>query len=138
MTYEKLVNCIYKDLRRTKPLSITRQKLSLKRLKSVFRQDYDTNYIQKHYCCIGEDTNCWTDVEGLDYGWLFLDYPPEKMPKILYKNLMYHVRPHLSKLYGRKVFTAKYKDGTEVIVIPMRDFAQYDLYVSYKLGRPKS
>lgn len=129
MTYQKLSNTLTAELRKFKP---KRVKISLKHLRYLFAQ-YEIEEVSiKNYCCYGEDKNCWIDIEGIDYGWLFVDHTKEEMPFILLKYLKDHIHGYMDSLYKRRAFIYK-EDNHLIYLIPMRDIAKYDVYVSFKL-----
>lgn len=134
MTYQKLANTLTAELREFKPI---RKKISLKHLRYLFSQYEVEEICVKNYCCYGEDTCCWYDVEGIDFGWLFLDHAKEEMPSILLNYVKDHMRPYMDSLYKRRAFIYQ-KDSLLYYVIPMRDLGTYDIYITFNLVGEKS
>lgn len=134
MTYQKLSNTLTAELRKSNP---KRVKISLKHLRSLFAQYKVEEICVKNYCCYGEDKACWYDIEGTDHGWLFLDHTKEEMPSILLKYVKGHMRGHMDSLYKRRAFIFQ-KDNCLTYVIPIRDLAKYDIYITFNLVEDKS
>ena len=132
MTYEKLTNTLSASLGRHQ-----RKKISLKHLRYLFTHYKVEEICIYNYCCYGEDVACWYDVEGTDHGWLFLDHTKEEMPSILLKYVKGHMHGHMDSLYKRRAFITQ-KDNLLTYVIPMRDLAKYDIYITFNLVEDKS
>lgn len=132
MTYEKLTNTLSASLGRHQ-----RKKISLGHLRYLFASYKLEEICIKNYCCYGEDIACWYDVEGTDFGWLFLEHTKEEMPSILLKYIKDHMRGHMDSLYKRRAFITQ-KDNLLTYVIPMRDLEKYDIYITFNLVEDKS
>lgn len=134
MTYQKLSNTLTAELRKFNPKRI---KISLKHLRYLFTHYTVEEICIKNYCCYGEDTPCWYDIEGMDYGWLFLDHTKEEMPSVLLNYVKGHMNKYMDSLYKRRAFIFQ-RDNCLTYVIPMRDLAQYDIYITFNLVEDKS
>ena len=135
MTYQKLCNIIASGLKRNKPIRV---KISLRHLRALFKEYQIEEIAVENYCCFGEDQCCWIDVEGPQHGWLFTDHKPEEMPDVLFKYLKGHMRKYMNILYKRKAFIYTNDKGYLFYVIPMRDIAQYDIYIAFSRLESKS
>lgn len=144
MTYQKVTNIIASELKEFKP---QRVKISLRHLRFLFEQ-YELDEIAiENYCCYGDERCCWIDVEGPGHGWLWTSHDQKDMPKILWRYLKGHMDGYMDKLYKRKAFLytrddlyskEKEKDKYLIYVIPMRDIARYDIYITFQLVEGKS
>lgn len=142
MTYQKVTNIIASELKEFKP---KRVKISLRHLRSLFEQ-YELDEIAiENYCCYGDERCCWIDVEGPGHGWLWTSHDQKDMPKILWRYLKNHMAEYMDKLYKRKAFLytrddfySNEKDKYLIYVIPMRDIARYDIYITFQLVEGKS
>ena len=130
MTLYKLNNTIIKKIQNQKDVKISRPKYSIGLFKSLMQDYYIHGTYEYHYCCEGEDHNCWVDVEGLDFGWLFLDYPEEQMPEVLYNRFMKMIKKHRIYLYRRKLFYMETKDSISILV-PLRDICKTDYLIVF-------
>ena len=142
MTYQKLTNIIASELKEFKP---QRVKISLRHLRSLFKQYVLDEISIKNYCCYGDEDCCWIDIEGPGHGWLWTDHDQKDMPKILWQYLKGHMAGYMDKLYKRKAFLytrddlySNEKDKYLIYVIPMRDIARYDIYITFQLVEDKS
>lgn len=142
MTYQKVTNIIASELKEFKP---KRVKISLRHLRSLFEQYQLDEIAIENYCCYGDERCCWIDVEGPGHGWLWVGHDQKDMPKILWRYLKNHMAGYMDKLYKRKAFLytrddfySKEKDKYLIYVIPMRDIARYDIYITFQLVEGKS
>lgn len=134
MKYDKLVNRIYKELARVSGDKPKRMGFSFQMIHKLFQEYKDIEVAQVHYCCCGDEFSCWTDVEGIDYGWMWLYRKKEDMPKYLYKYFCGLCEPYKKHLFARRSFlkTMRTKNGDAlVIVLPLRDVAHYDIWLSF-------
>lgn len=130
MDLYKLNNTISHILTQYKDIKITRPRYSISLFKDLMKKYYINSTYEYHYCCQGEDHNCWVDVEGIDFGWLFLDYPEEQMPEVLYNRFMKIIKKHRIYLYRRKLFYIDSKDAIS-IVVPLRDVCKTDYLIVF-------
>ena len=154
MTYQKVTNIIASELKEFKP---QRVKISLRHLRSLFKQYKLDEIAIENYCCYGDERCCWIDIEGPGHGWLWTIHDQKDMPKILWRYLKGHMAEYMDKLYKRKAFlytrtdelykheSSLYtkgdfypKDKYLIYVIPMRDIARYDIYITFQLVEDKS
>lgn len=134
MTYQKLCNTLTAQLKQYKP---QRKGFSIKHLRYLFAHYEVQEVCIKHYCCYGEDKNCWQDVEGINYGWLHFGRKKEEMPQLLFKYVIEHCAYYLEQLYKRKIFLYSSKKSLSY-VMPIRDIATFDIYITFKMVEDKS
>ena len=87
-------------------------------------------FLAYDYCCEGEDHNCWIEVEGIDYGWLWLKKDPKKMPKILFDHAIGILKAYRKALYQRKLFVVENEDKI-VIFTFLRDVCKSDYVLTF-------
>ena len=134
MTYTKLINTLTAELKKYSPQRI---RFSFNHLRFLFSQ-YKVDEINTvNYCCYGEDTPCWYDVEGPDIGWIWTNHKPEKMPQELLKYTIGQLKPYAEYLYKRKMFVYT-NQAFLTYVIPLRDIAKYDIYITFNMVESKS
>lgn len=129
MLYNKLVNILYKELGHKYP----RKYFSIRYISSLFKRYKIAEVATFHYCCYGDEKSCWTDVEGINYGWLFRNYKESEMPQVLFKEVKRLCKPYLKSLYKRKIFINYEKEFLK-IVIPLRDLAKYDIILIFNIN----
>ena len=134
MFYQKVTNIIASELKEYRP---KRVRISLRHLRSLFQQHEVNEIAIENYCCYGDERCCWIDVEGPHHGWLFASHKPEEMKDVLWQYLKGHMKSYMDILYKRKAFMYAENDYI-YYVIPMRDIARYDIYISFQLVGDKS
>ena len=87
-------------------------------------------FVSYKYCCKGEDYNCWLNVEGIDYGWLWLDKDPIEMPEILFNYTLDTLKSYRKILYKRKMFVIE-KNDKIIIHIFLRDINKTDYVIVF-------
>ncbi|MCM1324405.1 MAG: hypothetical protein NC218_09660 [Acetobacter sp.] len=130
MNLYKLSNIIHKKLTR-RNLPYCRLRYSKRYLRQLHSQFPLVEICEYHYCCRGEEHNCWIDVEGVDHGWIFTDHKEEEMPDILLSTFFSWTKRIASKLYKRDIFVVDEENGVFVI-IPTRDLIKADFILTFK------
>ena len=130
MNLYKLHNVGRKYIRLSPGDTLTRKKYSVGYLKELAEKYEMREFLEYSYCCRGEDHNCWIEVEGLDYGWLWLNEDPEEMPKLLFDRALSVLKSHREALYKRKLFV--FEDEKRVIVYAfLRDVCRNDFIITF-------
>ena len=130
MNKYKLYNTVRKELINTfgfKPHNIKQISFSYKVLRELLEKYY-CEYIVDNYCCYGEDTCCWQDVES---SWLRTTKRNNKEVNQLclkdFKSDLKHIikENKLFSIYDRKMIISERKD-TVWVIIPLRDVYRKD------------
>ena len=106
------------------------KKYSVQYLNSLAEQYEMREFLELRYCCRGEDHNCWIDVEGIDYGWLWIDKKPEEMPKLLFEMALGALKASRKTLYQRKIYVLESDNAIQLYVF-VRDVAKCDYVLSF-------
>ena len=130
MDLYKLHNIGRKKIRLSPNDTISRKKYSVAYLKELANKYEMREFVSYKYCCKGEDYNCWLDVEGIDYGWLWLDKDPIEMPKILFNYTLDILKSYRKILYKRKMFVIE-KNDKIIIHIFLRDINKTDYVIVF-------
>lgn len=133
MTYQKLINCLYKEIgeiKNYKPDKISRPYFSFRAIRNNFFNYTNVDISIKHYCCCGDEKCCWVDIESNDYGWIWKDNNPADMPRILYNYLRDICRVYNKALHKRRIFEFD-DESAHRIIIPFRDLAHFDIWISF-------
>ena len=127
MNKYKLNNIIKKDLLKTfKNTEITKKKFSFALLNSLCKNYEITEYVIEHYCCYGEDENCWVDEE---VGWLSCGkYKNDKegLNRCVYRQIKKFLKNDIKDLSSRKIFIGE-NNYNIFYVIPLRDRLKQDI-----------
>lgn len=129
----KLYNSIKREL--LKRPNIQKSDIELKGfsyglLRELFRTYTVLEYVVSEYCCYGEDICCWQEVEGENFGWLWLRKRGLSWQFEIEKSLYNSLKRYKKELYNRKIF---YLDLEQVIwvQIPLRDVAKEDYSIIF-------
>lgn len=130
MNKYKLGNIIKRDfLKRFKDDEISKHRFSFAYLNSLFKKYKVSEYSIHHYCCYGEDVNCWVDVDSawMDNGHI----SDEELNRRIYRDFK-----HIAKFFNakalskRKVFVGE-NDDYIFYCFPMRDAEKQDVYIIF-------
>lgn len=126
----ELNNIIEKELS-NRGLSYTKVPFCKSFIRELYNQYKLIEVAKYHYCCYGPYLNCWIEVEGIDYGWLFLDYTEEEMPKVLLRKIFNWIK-YARFPFGRHIFKVETKNAV-YIILPGRDLrrAKADYILSF-------
>lgn len=130
MNLYKLHNVGRKNIRLSPGDILSRKKYSVGYLKSLAEQYEMREFLEYDYCCRGEDHNCWIEVEGIDYGWLWLDKDPKEMPELLFNHALNILKTHRKELYQRKIFVVENEDKISIFVF-LRDICRSDYILTF-------
>lgn len=131
MNLYKLHNTARRKMQRLSPEDkLTRKKFSIQYLEQLAETYKMCEFLEYDYCCRGEDHNCWIEVEGLDYGWLFLNKKEEDMPKILFDHALKILKAHRKDLYKRKIYVIENDDKISLFVF-LRDKCRSDYIITF-------
>lgn len=130
MDLYKLHNIGRKNIQLSPGDTITRKKYSINYLKDLANKYEMREFLEYDYCCRGEDHNCWVEVEGIDYGWLWLEKNPKEMPKILFNHATNILKHYRKILYRRKMFIVE-NDNRITIFIFLRDKNKSDYVLTF-------
>lgn len=125
----KLMNTIKKDLLNDPHhyKSIKKVRYSRTLLRNLFNTYDCIEFCWLHYCCYGEDKNCWIDE---DVNWMY-DYSQKTINKKLQQRVFSLINKLPKSGYNLKIFITE-TDNHITVVIPLRNIYQYDLYISFK------
>lgn len=110
--------------------TVTRKKYSVGYLKELANKYEMREFLEYSYCCRGEDHNCWIEVEGIDYGWMFLDHEEAEMPKVLFDHALGILKHYRKTLYKRKMFIVENDDKITAYVF-LRDICKNDFILTF-------
>ena len=130
MDLYKLHNVGRKNIRLSPGDIISRKKYSIAYLKELADKYEMREFLEYEYCCRGEDHNCWIEVEGIDYGWLWTDKNPEEMPKILFNHALGILKHYRKTLYQRKMFIVENDDRLSIFIF-LRDVCKSDFIMTF-------
>lgn len=126
MTRYKNMNSIKKFLISHHPKQeIHKVRFSRRMIRAIFDNYLCIEYCVYHYCCKGEDNNCWIDE---DIGWM--DGAPEERSQRAMKQL-FSVMKGCRNPYKLNLYTIKSEKGIS-IAVPLRDRFQCDIYLSFQ------
>ncbi len=130
MDLYKLHNIARKNLKLTPNDTLSRKKYSVGYLKELAEKYEMREFLELSYCCHGEDNNCWMEVEGLDYGWLWIDKDPETMPERLFNHALNILKSYRKHLYNRKMYVIE-SDDYVMIFVYLRDINSNDYVLTF-------
>lgn len=110
--------------------TLFRKKYSVDYLKSLAEKYEMREFLEYSYCCRGEDHNCWIEVEGIDYGWIFLNYKEAEMPKVLFDHALSILKHYRRILYKRKMFVVENSDKITIYIF-LRDICKNDFILTF-------
>lgn len=131
MTNYKLSNIIKKSLKRSyKESQIQKKRFSFSLLNHLFSKYEVMEFVENHYCCMGEDICCWTDVEN---AWL-KDLAIKEKNLLLYKEVKKSIRQSKKKsnfsLSTLNIFVCE-DSNCITVAIPLRIFLKTDIFISF-------
>lgn len=130
MNLYKLHNIARKSLRLSPNDTLSRKKYSVGYLKELATKYEMREFLEFSYCCRGEDHNCWMEVEGLDYGWLWVNEDPATMPQKLFNHALGILKSHRNHLYNRKMYVIENEDFITVMIY-LRDVNKNDYSLTF-------
>lgn len=130
MNLYKLHNVGRKNIQLSPNDNIIRKKYSVAYLKELANKYEMREFLSYNYCCYGEDCSCWIDVEGINYGWLWLNNEPEEMSKLLFDMALTTIKSHRDILYKRKMFVVENNDKI-IIYFFLRDVIKRDYILTF-------
>lgn len=119
----------YKD--RKEKVDIKTQKFSYSFLNNLCKKYEIWEFCIFHYCCYGEDRNCWIDEDSC---WIRSAHPNKDFKYI--NRIIYNSIKHLDKynkvnLCKRTVFVCETDKYIE-FCLPFRDIDKSDYYIIFK------
>lgn len=115
------------------PKKVEKHKFSFTLIHSVFKRYELVEWATLHYCCYGEDTNCWVDVES---DWLrgsrsSASYAENQRMYMYIKQYFNRVaRNYNFNLFKRKMFVGEDEESL-CICVPLRDKLKEDVYLTF-------
>lgn len=124
----KLMNTIKRDLLKDPHhyKSFKKVRYSRKLLRDFFDNHDCVEYCWFHYCCYGEDKNCWIDE---DVNWMS-GYSQKALNKTLMRRTFRLMNGLPKSGYNINIFVVE-TDKNITVVIPLRNLYKYDLYISF-------
>lgn len=95
-------------------------------MRDLFSKYNCIEYCWFHYCCHGEDYNCWIDE---DVCWMG-NCPQDTLNKKLLSRVMKLMNSLKNHGYDRNIYIAETKKFI-MISIPLRDVLKRDLYIAF-------
>lgn len=90
-----------------------------------FNRFKECSHYEYSFCCNGNEYPCWVDVEGQDFGWMFLDFEHgdvEGIRKALLRDMISIVDD--SKYEDCKIIIGENKNRAEILIVN-RDGSNY-------------
>lgn len=128
MNLYKNSNIIHNELKK-RNIPYKRIRFSRNTLRRIYNKYPLIELTSFSYCCLEEEESCWTDIEGIDYGWEFRDYQAEEMPDVLFNLFLNSVKKF--DLYKRKFFMVEEEDAI-YLILPLRDWQKCDYVLTFK------
>lgn len=127
MNNYKLSNIIKKHLKKHgfKDHEIKKQKINLKYIKSLLNKYQIIEETIRWYDAY-EDWSTWIDVEGLRYGWVWVDRTIKDTDKIIKDDFIENCKDFIKTCSKRNIFIAE-NDQVIWIVLPMRNVKECDV-----------
>lgn len=88
----------------------------------LFDKFLKCSYAEYSFCCYGNKRSCWVDIEGQDFGWMFLDFNDDDLEGIreaLLKDMVVIVKN--SKYENCKILIGENKNRAEILIISEDD-----------------
>lgn len=123
----KLYNTLKNELKEDQFPYPIKEEFSYSRIKELFKNYELVEFVEKHYCCYGEDTCCWIDE---DVCWTPKWWTKEQVTKRFYK-FVKDIIHHLEKEYKKINIFRQENDEVVVITIPSRTLDKTDYYLVF-------
>lgn len=124
ITRYQLMNTLIREYRNKNdnPNEVWTEYYNEKYLEGLIDTFKHIEILDKEYCCHGPFINCWQDIEGEGYGWIWIEHPEEEWHDLLVSWIKGRFKEFSRVLKGKKVIHI-WNETYQIrrVVLPMRD-----------------